>query len=160
MTVYQRGPSESRMRRLSWYLMESNASFRPTVSTVLYNVVLGMKLTTGVRLNTIPDSKVHGANMGPIWDRQDPGGPHVGPMSFAIWDHAKKDYQHVFRVEYEHFYSQAGREVRHSSSVREVVQSHELLYATQYLLIWKGGAKIPDLANISSCAICLPKKIK
>ena len=31
------------------------------------------------------DSKVHGANMGPIWDRQDPGGPHVGPMDFAIW---------------------------------------------------------------------------
>ena len=32
-----------------------------------------------------PDSKVHGANMGPIWDRQDPCGPHVGPMNFAIW---------------------------------------------------------------------------
>ena len=32
-----------------------------------------------------PDSKVHGPNMGPIWGRQDPGGPHVGPMSFAIW---------------------------------------------------------------------------
>ena len=26
-----------------------------------------------------PDSKVHEANMGPIWGRQDPGGPHVGP---------------------------------------------------------------------------------
>ena len=24
--------------------------------------------------------------MGPIWCRQDPGGPHVGPMNFAIWD--------------------------------------------------------------------------
>ena len=35
---------------------------------------------------TIPDSKVHGANMGPIRGRQDPGGPHVGPMHFAIWD--------------------------------------------------------------------------
>ena len=23
--------------------------------------------------------------MGPIWGRQDPGGPHVGPMSLAIW---------------------------------------------------------------------------
>ena len=31
------------------------------------------------------DSKVHGANMGPIWDRQGPGGPHVGPINFAIW---------------------------------------------------------------------------
>ena len=34
---------------------------------------------------TVPDSKVHGVSMGPIWDRQDPGGPHVGPMNFAIW---------------------------------------------------------------------------
>ena len=32
-----------------------------------------------------PDSKVHGANKGPIWGRQDPGGPHVCPMNFAIW---------------------------------------------------------------------------
>ena len=31
-----------------------------------------------------PDSKVHGANMGPIWGGQDPGGPHVGPINFAI----------------------------------------------------------------------------
>ena len=33
-----------------------------------------------------PDSKVHGANMGLIWGRQDPGGPHVGPMNLAIWE--------------------------------------------------------------------------
>ena len=33
----------------------------------------------------VPDNKVHGANMGPISGRQDPGGPHVGPMNFAIW---------------------------------------------------------------------------
>ena len=32
-----------------------------------------------------PDSKVHGANMGPIWGRQDPGGPHVDPMNFVLW---------------------------------------------------------------------------
>ena len=31
------------------------------------------------------DIKIHEANMGPIWGRQDPGGPHVGPMNFAIW---------------------------------------------------------------------------
>ena len=36
--------------------------------------------------NITPDSKVHGANMGPIWGRQDPGGPHVGPINIAIWD--------------------------------------------------------------------------
>ena len=25
--------------------------------------------------------------MGPTWGRQDPGGPHVGPMNLAIWAH-------------------------------------------------------------------------
>ena len=34
----------------------------------------------------VPDSKVYGANMGPIWDRQDPGGPHDGPINIAVWD--------------------------------------------------------------------------
>ena len=33
----------------------------------------------------VPDSKVHGANMGPILGRQDPGWPHGCPMNFAIW---------------------------------------------------------------------------
>ena len=33
-----------------------------------------------------PDSKVHGANMGSIWGRQDPGGPHAGPVNFSIWE--------------------------------------------------------------------------
>ena len=36
-------------------------------------------------MGTDPDSKVYVANMGPIWGRQDPGGPHAGPMIFAIW---------------------------------------------------------------------------
>ena len=35
---------------------------------------------------SIPNSKVHGTNMGPIWGRQDPVGPHVGPMNLAIWN--------------------------------------------------------------------------
>ena len=35
----------------------------------------------------IPDNMlVHGANMGPMWGRQDPGGPHVGPMNHASLD--------------------------------------------------------------------------
>ena len=33
-----------------------------------------------------PDSEVHGAYMEPTWGRQDPSGPHVGPMNFAIRD--------------------------------------------------------------------------
>ena len=35
----------------------------------------------------LPDIKVYGANTGPTWGRQDPGGPHVGAMNFAIWDY-------------------------------------------------------------------------
>ena len=36
-----------------------------------------------------PDSKVDGANMGPIWGRQDPGGSHIGPMNLVIWDNTQ-----------------------------------------------------------------------
>ena len=39
----------------------------------------------------ILDSKVHGANMGPIWGQQDPDGHHVGPVNFAIWDASCND---------------------------------------------------------------------
>ena len=35
--------------------------------------------------NSFPGSKVHKANMGPTWGRQDPGGPHVGHMNLATW---------------------------------------------------------------------------
>ena len=40
-------------------------------------------------LMIVPDSKGHGANMGHIWGQQDPGGPRVGPMNFAIWGRTK-----------------------------------------------------------------------
>ena len=32
----------------------------------------------------LPDSKVHGANMGPTWVLSAPEGPHVGPMNLSI----------------------------------------------------------------------------
>ena len=34
--------------------------------------------------NSYPDSKVHGANMGPTWVLSAPDGPHVGFMNLAI----------------------------------------------------------------------------
>ena len=34
--------------------------------------------------NKLPDSKVHGANMGPTWVLSAPDRPHVGPMNRAI----------------------------------------------------------------------------
>ena len=43
-----------------------------------------------------PDSRVHGANMGPIWSRQDPGVPHVGPMNFAIWVASLAPYIYIY----------------------------------------------------------------
>ena len=42
-------------------------------------------LNVGVEITQLPDSKVHGANMGPTWGRYDPGGPSVGPMNLAVW---------------------------------------------------------------------------
>ena len=35
--------------------------------------------------HTLPDNKVHGANMGPAWVLLVPDGPHVDPMNLAIW---------------------------------------------------------------------------
>ena len=40
----------------------------------------------GLQNHAIPNDEVRGANMGPIWGRQDPGWPLAGPMNFAIWD--------------------------------------------------------------------------
>ena len=49
--------------------------------------MLSLPLIYGYIVQLVPDSKIHGANMGPIWGRQDPGGTHVVPMNFAIWDY-------------------------------------------------------------------------
>ena len=38
----------------------------------------------GVICKYFPDSKVHGANLGPTWVLSAPDGPHVGPMNLAI----------------------------------------------------------------------------
>ena len=52
----------------------------------------------------LPDSKVHGANMGPTWVLSTPDGPHVGPMNLAItWRHTQGSdlYQvcnHIWRL--------------------------------------------------------------
>ena len=43
-------------------------------------------LDKAITPKAIPDSKVHRTDMEPIWDRQDPDGPHVCPMNLAIWD--------------------------------------------------------------------------
>ena len=37
-----------------------------------------------LKMNDEPDSKVHGANMGPTWVLSAPDGPHFGPRNVAI----------------------------------------------------------------------------
>ena len=55
---------------------------RSSVNVALIGVVCS---ATNEFKVSIPDSKVHGPNMGPTWGRQDPGGPQVDPMKIDIW---------------------------------------------------------------------------
>ena len=41
----------------------------------------------------IPDSKVHGVNMGPTWVMSAPGGPHISPVILAIREYDDFNYQ-------------------------------------------------------------------
>ena len=41
-----------------------------------------------VDTDSIPDSKIHGVNMGPTWVLSALDGPHVGPMNLAVRDGA------------------------------------------------------------------------
>ena len=36
--------------------------------------------------------------MGPIWGGKDPGGPHVGPMNFAIWNDIEAHFHYAFSI--------------------------------------------------------------
>ena len=44
---------------------------------------------------TYPDSKVHGANMGPTWVLLAPGGPHAGLINLSIWVAANRKSQGI-----------------------------------------------------------------
>ena len=74
-------------RRLTTIATKSYSSY--TIPQITYTAgitpCMGSAKERRRILRNAPDSKVHGANMGPIWGRQDPGGPHVGTMNFAIW---------------------------------------------------------------------------
>ena len=60
---------------------KSNKAWRPgRVISVTVTRLENHNWKSGTRKKTVLI-----ANMGPIWGRQDPGGPHVGPMNFAIW---------------------------------------------------------------------------
>ena len=58
---------------------------------VMDNHILADDVSMDFGMYTIaPDSKVHGANMGPTWVLSVPAGPHVGPMNLAIRDSMKR----------------------------------------------------------------------
>ena len=50
----------------------------------LYCYIDGLVQENSIWLLMNPDSKVHGANMGPTWVLSAPDGPHVGSMTLAI----------------------------------------------------------------------------
>ena len=60
--------------------------------------LLDMMYDNDVQQTIVPDSKVHGAHMGPIRGREDPGVPHVGPMNFAIWGRLTRLMFHQFLI--------------------------------------------------------------
>ena len=87
-----------------------------------------------------PDSKVHGANMGPIWGRQDPGGPHepcymgcyhIKPWCVFLW-----------------YYSVVGYFLWHYSVTKTFLWGNEYkfqpfcTYAKQGISLWKAKVAI------------------
>ena len=53
---------------------------------LLQSICLGANtvIRTNIRTENLPDSIVHGANMGPTLVLSAPDGPHVGPMNLVI----------------------------------------------------------------------------
>ena len=83
-------PRRKQWLRLS-YIVYNMAAEGPTTQGARALAVMVLSLYSGIfrfqhqqDLNYIPDSKIHGACMGPTWGRQHPGGPHVVPMNLAI----------------------------------------------------------------------------
>ena len=77
---------EVTMDKIGFYLTTQKAWSICTILAMFCSLLSSQAAITSWCSSDIPDSKVHGANMGPIWGRQDPGGSHVGPMNFVIWD--------------------------------------------------------------------------
>ena len=70
---------------LSCHVQNSAAVRHPEMELHYNEFSIEFELRWKKRLWNDPDNKVRGDNMGLIWDRQDPGGPHVEPMNFVIW---------------------------------------------------------------------------
>ena len=83
--------------RRIWYHITSTSRLREVTGQLLWRhnvrwkrIVLDnsgemrARWLSSVIKNNVPDSKVHGTNIGPKWVLSAPDGPHVGPMKLAI----------------------------------------------------------------------------
>ena len=66
---------------ITWSFLTPVACYKEEIYKYLWEKINAMNNHQDY---TIPDSKVHGANMGPIGGRQDPGGPHFGPGPWTL----------------------------------------------------------------------------
>ena len=77
-------------RHLIYDECESTPKFNSPINSIFFWIGQNRGNTYNIGLDfrqlLIPDSKVHGANMGPTWVLSAPAGPHVGPMNIAIRD--------------------------------------------------------------------------
>ena len=60
-----------------YFIHHDGAKYRDETNLTLIHIGTWLLLA-------FPDTKVHGANMGPTWVLSAPNGPHVGPMNLAI----------------------------------------------------------------------------
>ena len=80
------------VNQLVWYIIDTSNEIRYYIVLIkINNIFLGnvyenvfASMSIDASLCGYPDSKVHGANMGPTWVLPAPDGPHVGPMNLAI----------------------------------------------------------------------------
>ena len=66
-----------------WYRWRSLEWWERKKVTIVWSRTAN-RITMLTKFQMYPESKVHGANMGPIWVLSAPDGPHVGPMNLAI----------------------------------------------------------------------------
>ena len=61
------------------------SQLRPAILKMSPKILPPLPQATRCDSSDSPDSQVYGANMGPTWGRQAPGGLHVGSMNLALW---------------------------------------------------------------------------
>ena len=96
-----------------------------------------------------PDSKIHGANMGPIWGRQDPNGPQVHLHAVSVNSHSA-----YFAFMFGRVLQKIGKKlVFKLHTITHLKRSHQLIYKIVHPKCtqnWK-----PSIENIY-CHLSLP----